>query len=183
MIKRKWTYCLLFFSFVILQQGFAQKYTEYELKSAFIYNFTKFIEWPTSSTTKGKTFKIGIIRNNTMKIVLNEMMKGKKINGKIIEIIYIKDLSKIPDCQILFIDGVDNTELIPILKETKNQPCLTIGNHLKYFCQQGGIINFTPKYYNYRFEINNQQAEWVNLKISSKLLILSKIISPNENKF
>jgi len=54
---------------------------------------------------------------------------------------------------------------------------------LDYFCQQGGIINFTPKYYSYRFEINNQQAEWVNLKISSKLLILSKIISPNENKF
>ena len=161
--------------------SYAQKYTEYELKSAFIYNFTKFVEWP--PTTIKETFKIGIIRNNTMKIVLNEMMKGKKINGKIPEIIFIKDISKIPKCQILFIDNVDNSELLTILKQTKNQPCLTIGNHLSYFCQQGGIINFTPKYFSYRFEINNRQAEWVNLKISSKLLILSKIISPNENKF
>ena len=183
MIKRIRTYCLLLFSLIFLQQAQAQKYTEYELKSAFIYNFTKFIEWPNEQVQKGKTFKIGIIRNNNMKIVLNEMMRGKKINGRIVEIIYIKDISKIPDCQILFIDGVDNSELIQILKKTKNLPCLTIGNHLDYFCQQGGIINFTPKYYNYRFEINNQQAEWVNLKISSKLLILSKIISPNENKF
>ncbi len=165
------------------QQVQAQKYTEYELKSAFIYNFTKFIEWPSQENIGNETFKIGIIRNNTMKIVLNEMMRGKKINNRIIEIIHIKDLSKIPDCQILFIDGVDNNELIKILQNTKDRPCLTIGNHLDYFCQQGGIINFTPKYYNYRFEINNRQAEWVNLKISSKLLILSKIISSNENKF
>ncbi len=183
MIKRKWTYCLLFFSFVFLQQARAQKYTEYELKSAFIYNFTKFVEWPNEKSHESNTFKIGIIRNNTMKIVLNEMMKGKKINGRTVEIIYIKNISKIPDCQILFIDKVDNSELIKILEKTKNQPCLTIGNHLDFFCQQGGIINFTPKYYSYRFEINNQQAEWVNLKISSKLLILSKIISSNENKF
>ena len=183
MIKQIQTYCLLVFSLIFLQQAQAQKYTEYELKSAFIYNFTKFIEWPNTQTQEEKTFKIGIIRNNTMKIVLNEMMRGKKINGRTVEIIYIKDISKIPDCQILFIDDVDNSELTQILRKTKNVPCLTIGNHLDYFCQQGGIINFTPQYYNYRFEINNQQAEWVNLKISSKLLILSKIISTNENKF
>jgi len=183
LIKRKWTYYLLFLGLIFWQQAQAQKYTEYELKSAFIYNFTKFIEWPSQENNNHETFKIGIILNNTMKIVLNEMMRGKRINGKIIEIIYITDLSKIPDCQILFIDGVDNSELIKILKKTKDLPCLTIGNHLDYFCQQGGIINFTPKYYNYRFEINNRQAEWVNLKISSKLLMLSKIISSNENQF
>lgn len=174
-------YGFLLFSFIATKSAMSQKYTEYELKSAFIYNFTKFIDWP--DKPKEKTFKICIVRNNMMKIILNEMTKNKKVNDKIIEIIYIKDISKIPDCQILFIDNVTNAELLSILNKTKNLPCLTVGNHLQYFCQQGGIINFTPKYFTYRFEINNYQAEWVNLKISSKLLILSKIISPNENKF
>lgn len=180
MIKGFQKYCLLIITMLLVQQSFAQKYTEYELKSAFIYNFTKFIQWPTNNYS---TFKIVIVRNNDIKIVLNEILKDKKINNKKPELIYIDDITKISDCQILFIEDVSNSELITILEQTKNKACLTIANHIPLFCQKGGIINFTPKYYNYRFEINNLQAEWKGLKISSKLLILSKVISPNENKF
>ena len=184
LIRKIVTYCFLsVFLLLAGKTSFAQKYTEYELKSAFVYNFTKFINWPDEDKHKNETFKIVVFRNNTMKIVLNEMLRGKKIKGRIPEVIYVKDVSKIPDCQIIFIDDVTNSELIQILNKFHNKPCLTVGNHLQYFCQQGGIINFTPKYYNYRFEINNRQAEWVNIVISSKLLILSKLISPNENKF
>ena len=51
------------------------------------------------------------------------------------------------------------------------------------FCQYGGIINFTHKGANKRFEINNNSAINNKIKISSKLLTLARIITDNEVDF
>ena len=45
------------------------------------------------------------------------------------------------------------------------------------------MINFTEQYSKHRFEINNDAAIRSNILISSKLLILAKIITEDEIKF
>ena len=182
---QKVTYYLLLLLLlsVLPQQGRAQKYSETELKAAYLYNFTLFIDWPLSVMKKEK-FVIATYKDKEMYIVLKEMLSNKKIKGKPVEIIEIttdRDFLK-PD--MLFLGNkVSAEEFKRIENIIKDKPMLTVGNEIRDFCRNGGIINFAPRFSSKRFEINNEKALSLGLKISSKLLILSKIINTNENRF
>jgi len=169
---------VVFASFV--NKTFAQQYSEYELKAAYIYNFGKFVKWPEKSLKK--EFIIGVYGLNPFKGILKEALSGRTLYGKPIKIIYFSDLKNIEKCNILFIPKVKKEELLRILNAVKNYPVLTVGDNIEDFCISGGNINFTPKYSKYRFYINNNSAKRKKLKISSKLLSLSKIIT-DEIKF
>ncbi len=62
-----------------------------------------------------------------------------------------------------------------ILSKIKGLPILTVAESSN-FCQSGGIVNFILVKNKVRFEINVDAAKRTGMKISSKLLKLSKII-------
>ncbi len=184
MKNKQLTYYLFILFAIVMQSVSAQEYTESELKSAYLYNFTKFVEWPAKSYQKTNgVFEIAVLRNKKIATVLSQMVKNKKVGNRNIKVIYLENINQLKACQILLIDKVTNDELLIILKKTKEQPILTVGNKLNLFCQQGGVLNFTARNSPYRFEINKHVADWNGLKINMKLLLLSKIITTNEAEF
>src|SRR6478735_1224077 len=72
---------LLYF-FICSYSGHRQidKASEYNLKAAFIYNFTKFIEWKTASADN--EFIIGIIGASPINDPLVEVIKTETVDGK-----------------------------------------------------------------------------------------------------
>jgi hypothetical protein len=53
---------------------------EYKVKSVFIFNFTKFVDWPsTSFESEDSPFIIGIIGNNPFGNYLEETVLGEKV--------------------------------------------------------------------------------------------------------
>ena len=52
MKNKQLTYYLFILFAIVMQSVSAQEYTESELKSAYLYNFTKFVEWPAKSYQK-----------------------------------------------------------------------------------------------------------------------------------
>ena len=185
MKNKRLTYYLIIFLSVLSQVIYAQEYTESELKAAYLYNFTKFVEWPSHHDhAPSGVFEIDVFRNKKIATVLREMVKGKKVKNRNIKVVYIEQIDQInTSCQMLLIDNVNNDELLTILKKTKEHPILTVGNKLNLFCQQGGVLNFTSREASYRFEINKHVADWNGLKINMKLLLLSKIITTNDAEF
>ncbi len=163
-----------------VNKTYAQQYSEYELKAAYIYNFGKFVKWPEKSLKK--EFIIGVYGLNPFKGILKEALQGRQLYGRPIKIIYFTNLKNIDKCNILFIPKVKKEELLQIINAVKNSPVLTVGDNIDDFCVSGGNINFTPKFSKYRFYINNNAAKRKRLIISSKLLSLSKIIT-DEIKF
>ena len=162
----------------------AQQYSEIELKAAYLYNFTLFVKWPVNSTNNSEYFTIGIYKDYDMFLILTEMLKGKKTMNKPIKVIEIKNIENTKKTNLIYFGkNVTQNELNEILEYISNKPILTVANKIEDFCENGGIINFRPPYFKKRFEINNEKALSLGLKISSKLLVLSKIINPNENKF
>ncbi len=159
----------------------AQQYTEYELKAAYLYNFGKFVQWPSNSTSS-KYFKIGVYGNRQFVSVLVKTIGKRSLNGKKIQILFFPTIGDITDCNILLISRVKKDELIKVLKHTDKKNILTVGDNIEEFCIEGGMINFTPKNSKFRFYINNDSANEHKLIISSKLLSLGKIIT-DENKF
>jgi hypothetical protein len=183
-VKSKLTYILIaLFAFGSFAAK-AQKFTEYEVKAAYIFNFSKFIKWPQNSfDNQASPYVLGIYGEDPFGPIIKKIIGNRKSNGRNWVVKYYNQPEQIKQCHILFISDVSPSELRRVMEYTEKMPILTVGDELVDFCQRGGEINFTPKNSSKRFEINNKEAKKAGLSISSKLLMLSKIISTDEVKF
>lgn len=164
-----------------VKSGMCQ-YSEYEIKAAYIFNFAKFIEWP-SPAVESDTITLAVYKNDPFGIVLEKTMVGRRANGKVWKIIRTDNLEVLNNCQMVFFSDIEKYDLLKLVKYLKNKPILTIGDEIVDFCDMGGTINFTPQYSEYQFEINNELAKNNKVIISPKLLILAKIVSNSEDEF
>jgi hypothetical protein len=154
----------------------ARAVTEPELKAAFVLNFARFIEWPASAFERGPKVQICASSNGPLADALEQAAADKTIDGRPVQLRVLKpNDAHIRECHILVIESADKGAL---LEATKGAPVLTIGNGTR-FAEQGGVIDFITDHDTVRFEINPDAAERAQLKISSKLLALAKIVRSN----
>lgn len=150
--------------------------TEYQVKAAFLYNFTKFIEWPAKAfNAESSTFVIGVIGKDPFGSNIDQTLGGKTVNGRPLAIRRLKHGEDPRACHILFIASSEQKYLGRILERLKGTNVLTVGEMDK-FSQQGGSINLIMEDGQVRFEINKAVVEQAELKVSSKLLALAKAI-------
>ncbi|HOU97953.1 MAG TPA: YfiR family protein [Bacteroidales bacterium] len=162
----------------------AQQFTEYELKSAYLFNFAKFIDFPENTFSSARDpFLIGVIGNEAFLDVLQTVIKGKTINGRNIIAINITQTEDIQNCQIVYFSKTTRSQTLMFLEFLNGKPVVSVGDNIEDFCQSGGIINFTQQNSVKRFEINPNAAQRAKLNISSKLLALARIVTDVEVKF
>lgn len=181
-MKRIWiilfALCAFYFSAI------AQQYTEYELKSAYLFNFAKFVEFPEKTFSSPKDpFIIGVYGNDAFLDVLQTIIKGRTVYNRSVIAISITQPEDMVNCQIVYFSRITINQAILFFEYLGNKPVLTVADNVDYFCEKGGMINFTPQYSQKRFEINPNAAQRANLTISSKLLSLAKIVNDAEVKF
>jgi len=150
---------------------------EYIAKAAFIFNFTKFVEWEKPEENTGPTFVIGVIGDSPIQQHLLNLAASKTINNKKIEV--IKCAAKIPEacrCQILFVpETITTTDFQNFISELTTKNILIISEK-KGFLEQGSAINFLVIENRIKFEISIQSLNRSNLKASSQLLKLATTI-------
>lgn len=162
----------------------AQQYTEYDLKAAYVFNFSKFVSWPTNAFENDDSdFNIVVFGDSPITKVLFKAFKGRKIQNRDISIKVIYRIEDLPNTHILFVSKEMQVEVANLIEHINDKPILVVGDVVESFCQLGGTINLTSRSSKYQFEINNNAAIKSHLKISSKLLALSKIITSDEIKF
>lgn len=184
MIKAILKYGLVLTLALIFAGAKGQQYTEYDLKAAYIFNFSKFVTWPESAyISETSDFNIIVFGDSPVTPVLQKALKNKQVMGRNISIKVIYSVDQITDAHILFVSRDAYSNLNTIISKCDKKSILVVGDIIENFCQSGGIINFTPKSSKYRFEINNQAARNSKLMISSKLLALARIVTSEEIKF
>ncbi len=150
--------------------------TEYEVKLVYLYNFTKFVNWPESAfATANAPVNICVMgfQDNTK---LGGLLNGKKAKARPIE---LKLLEKLPEndiCHILFItNSFGRTQTQQIIKQIRT-PTLLVGESAD-FAKHLGIIGFvTDDNRRIRIEINLNHAEANNLTIRAQLLEIARVI-------
>lgn len=150
----------------------AQGPDEYRVKAAFILNFARFVEWPADAYSESGILVVGIVGDNPFGGSLDQL-NGNTVNGRRISIRRFKAGDYLRGCQILFVGSSERNRLSKILDSVKGGTVLTIGE-LPQFNQAGGVIKFVIDDYKVRFEINGGAASHARLRVSSKLLALSK---------
>jgi len=149
---------------------------EYDVKASFIYNFTKFIEWPASTFPDAKApITISVLGENPFGTTLDEIVRGNTINSRTLVIRRIRKLEEIKGSQVLFISGSEDKRLPEILSSVKDTDVLVIGE-AEGFANHGGTIQFFLEQGKVRFSINIDAIQRTHLSVSAKLLALAKIV-------
>lgn len=147
--------------------------TEYDIKAAFIYKFTNYIDWGTQFT--GSEFVIGIVGSSPVKDKLDEIARTQTINNKKIVVRQFKKLEEITACQMLFVSQDTHLHLKDILAKITGKGTLTISEK-DGDAQKGTCINFIEMDNKLKFEANPKNINAAGLKASSQLLRLAIIV-------
>ena len=149
---------------------------ESQIKAAFIYNFTKFVEWPAARFSEPDSpIMIGVFGKSPVALQLPEAIKDRKVNGRGIVFKPIERIADAKSVHLLFVSAAADDQVIEVLNSMKGSSVLTIGES-EAFAKAGGMINFVREGDKVRFEINADSAEQADLKISAQLQKLAKSV-------
>jgi len=149
---------------------------EYQVKAAFLFNFAKFVQWPSDTTRDAdEGFVICVFDDEILAQSLDHAVSGKTVEGRVFRVRRLQTLDDTRSCRMLYLGGSDTSRLVALLKSVRTTAVLTVGN-APGFTRQGGIINFIMQDNRVRFEINPEAADRAGLRISSKLLQLATIV-------
>jgi len=150
--------------------------SEYELKAAFLFNFAKFVDWPSNSFANPEApFLMCVLGPDPFGGALDGALRGKVIAEHPVNVIRVKHVADLAGCQILFVAASESHLLPEILAKLRGHCVLLVGE-TDDFASSGGAIQFTLEDNRVRFFINPDAVDRAGLKISSKLLALAKIV-------
>ena len=152
--------------------GRAQNVTESSLKAAFIYNFAKFTEWPADVLPPTATFAACVLGDNSTRDAFGRIVKDRQLSGRPISVSEVQPGVKLRSCHLLYVSGVNPTQLSAIMTMVHGASVLTISD-LDDFVRDGGIAQMFVENGRIRFDINLDIAKDARLQLSSKLLALA----------
>jgi hypothetical protein len=152
---------------------------EYEVKSAYLLNFGRFVEWPGQpAPAENQPFAVCVLGKDPFGKTLDATLAGESIEG---QSLVAKRLSKPEDatgCRVLFISASEDARLRETLAALDKSNILTVSD-IPRFAQRGGMIEFVMDGAKVRFEVNVTNASDAGLVLSSDLLKVAVAIRKN----
>ena len=168
-------------AYIFVDKLFAQEQTsEYDLKAAFLYNFTQFVIWPDEVfIDPDSNFNICIFGKDPFAASLKNLVENEHVGKHPIKVVHVDEEQQFKSCHMLFIakDKIASTQNLN--SELGLMPILTIGDSPD-FADKSGVIGFGLSQQRIKLRINLSQATARHLTISSKLLRLSEVIEEKE---
>jgi hypothetical protein len=148
--------------------------SEDEIKAAFLLNFARYVEWPTSAFDSDQApVRICMSATSGFDRVLAGTVEGKTVGPRSVDVQVVEDFAAASACHILYLDSLGGAdEVVAVLGEAS---VFSVASD-EGFADQGGIANFYREGNRIRFEINPGAARKAGLKISSRLLRLARLV-------
>ncbi len=154
----------------------AQNVTEDQVKAAYVYNFAKFVEWPSRDfPSPTAPLRLCVLDDRSLELELIQIAKGKAVAGRPVIVVPIQNRDQSRDCHILFIGSSQERQVRHIIEVLRETNVLTVGE-TKGFVEAGGIITFVLQDDRVQFEVNHKAAKRAGLSISSRLLAVAKAV-------
>jgi hypothetical protein len=151
---------------------------EYQIKAGFLFNFTRFVTWPEKTfATAASPIVICVVGDTPLTDPLIDVAAGKIVDGHSVSVKHMKAGEDLRGCNLLFISSSEQRHAVQILDSLKGLNVLTVGED-PGVARAGAIINFTIQENKVKLEINLDAAMHTSLKLSAKLIEVSRIVSP-----
>ena len=154
---------------------------EYELKAAMLYNLTRFVEWPPSAYPDPQApILLCILGRDPFGSSLTSIVSRQTVNGRPVLLRHPQNDKDVRGCHVLYISSSERKTTAQILSTLKGSGVLTVGE-MTQFAARGGMIQFSLQDQQVRFDINLDAASRAGLKISSRLLLLARIVKDHSS--
>lgn len=146
---------------------------EYEVKSAMLANFAKFVEWPEATFANAQApVVIAVVGRDPCGRQLDDSVRDKTAGGRPI---IVRRWDKLPakePVHMVFLARSEGKRLIEVLEATSGRAALTVSD-LDGFARSGGMIELRLRDQRVGFEANVPAVQRAGLRISSRLLKLA----------
>ncbi|HEY6125343.1 MAG TPA: YfiR family protein [Steroidobacteraceae bacterium] len=168
---------VLFFAVLVVSPGYsAAAPNEYQVKAVFLFNFSRFIEWPDSAFPDAKApFIVGVFGHDPFGPDLDAVVKGETVNGRALVVRRVRNAAEAAGCQILFIHQSENRRLDEVVAALASRHTLTVTD-LPGTAQRGVMIRLVTEKGRVRMRINVESARAADLTINSNLLRSAEIV-------
>ncbi len=154
--------------------------SEVDLKSAFLYKFIHYAEWPPEALGELEDpIAICVVEQDELAQVLEGAVHGRTSHERPVVVRRVDDSDPFSGCHVLFVGAKDASRMDQVLARATAHPILTVGD-AEGFARRGGMINFTRRGSRLGFEINRGAVLRVGLDLSSQLLKLAELV-PDES--
>ena len=149
---------------------------EYELKAAMLYNLARFVEWPASAYADAQAPTVlCILGRDPFGNALAALASNAPGGSRPVQVRRVQGSKEIRGCHVVYISSSERKGIAQILSTLKGASVLTVGE-MAQFAARGGMIQFSLEEKQVRFEVNLEAASEADLKISSRLLVLARIV-------
>lgn len=155
--------------FGVFFQANAQKE---KIQSAYIYQFTKLIDWCPSGKTGN--FVIGVLGNASINSELTGL-SGKKVGTQAIEIKTFATVAEIDKCNLLFIPSNKSNYLNAVNKKI-GKNCILVITEKYGLAKEGASINFIEEGGKIAFELNKTSLSDHSFTVNVKLMSMAKAV-------
>jgi uncharacterized protein DUF4154 len=157
--------------------GAQESLTEYQVKAAYLFNFLKFVEYPSESFADPLApMVIGVVGEDPFGSSLPQVVMGKTIQGRDLVVHVYRGGEDLHGAHVLFISASEKKRVPTILASLRGSSVLTVSDEAG-FLDAGGMIQFLNDNGRVRFAINTEATSRANLKMSSKLLSLARPVA------
>lgn len=153
----------------------AQVRSEFEVKSAYLFTFGRFIQWPARLGTEEAGFEICVLGADPFGATLDSTIAGGLIRGRKVAARRLSSTKAAARCDVLFISGSEEARLPAILEDLKSWAVVTVSD-ITRFAERGGMIQFVTVGNRVRFEINLLPARHAGLLFGSELLRVASAV-------
>ena len=155
--------------------------TENHVKAAFVYQFTRYVEWPRGVLADGAPFMVCVVAQNMMRHAIEQALDGERVEGRPIRLTSPTTPEAARACHLLYIESRSMAQGEPLLGAVHKLPVLTISDSSE-FAPNGGHIQLFREGTRVRFNLNQTSAKDCGLTLRSQLLrIAAKILIPAAN--
>jgi len=134
-------------------------------KASFIYNFTKFFDWP--QFEKSGDFIIGVYGSRELFTEMEKVASGKKNVTQNIVVKYFNNKNDITKCHVIYIDATKSDQITAIYEVT-GVHCLIISDSYSAI-EKGAIIQFISEGNKLKYAFSGSTALKHGLKYHSKV--------------
>ncbi len=147
---------------------------ERNVKAAFIFKFTGYVEWPEGAFPQSDTpVTIAVSGDDQLAGELAQTVAGRTADDRPLLVRKLKDVDSLANVHILFVGRAEIARLPQWARVARAKPVLIV-TETAGALNHGAMINFLVIRERVRFEISLEAAEKQGLKFSSRLLAVAQ---------
>ncbi len=148
--------------------------SEYQVKAAFLLNFTRFVDWPAAAFAQPDSpLAICVLGDDPFGGLLQQVVEGESVRGRNVEVLRIRKAPAPKTCHVLFISRSEKD--VGAVLSTVGPGVLTVSDR-ELFLREGGMIAFVVEDRRVRFDVSQRAALRASLAMSSRLLAVARSV-------